>query len=87
MKCPKCKKGNVTCVDSVTTPANEILRRKKCLKCKHVFFTVEEVADEDLQEYVKTQLYKHKNDIYRNKEKKCSLVEKELKSLNGKLKF
>lgn len=40
MKCPKCA-GEVRVRDTTYTEENEIYRRRKCLDCGHVFYTME----------------------------------------------
>lgn len=62
MRCPKCNTEYAATVDSVTTPANEVLRKKKCPECGHVFFSVEEAVDEDTEAYVKTRLYRYRRE-------------------------
>lgn len=45
MKCPKCA-GDVRVRDTTYTEENEIYRRRKCLDCGHVFYTMEfEIED------------------------------------------
>ena len=46
MVCPKCG-GKVHVVDNVNTNENETYRQKECLKCRHVFYTVEFEVDND----------------------------------------
>ena len=41
MKCPDCG-GDVKVMDSVfNTDQNEVLRKRKCKDCGHVFYTIE----------------------------------------------
>lgn len=52
MNCPKCK-GKLTVCDTVDVEGtNEIYRKRKCLECGHIFFTVEFEVDytEDFEE-------------------------------------
>lgn len=42
MKCPKCNNHKLKTIGIANnTPHNETLRKKKCLKCKNIFYTVE----------------------------------------------
>lgn len=43
MDCPKCK-GLMKVVDSRTLNG-EVIRRRKCIQCKNVMFTIERVSD------------------------------------------
>lgn len=41
LKCPKCGNGKLYGVESITTPENEVYRRRKCCNCGYMFVTVE----------------------------------------------
>lgn len=59
MKCSKCN-GDIRVVDSVHTPDNETIRKRKCKKCGYIFYTVEEeapVTDELMEKYHKYYRY------------------------------
>ena len=43
MDCPKCK-GLMKVVDSRTLDG-EVIRRRKCIKCKYTLWTIERVSD------------------------------------------
>ena len=43
MVCPKCS-GKVGVIDNVNV-VNDIYRKRRCVDCKHVFFTAEFVVD------------------------------------------
>lgn len=43
MVCPKCS-GKVKVIDNVNV-ANDIYRKRRCVNCKHVFFTAEFEAE------------------------------------------
>lgn len=40
MRCPKCS-GAVRAIDTRRTEENEIYRKRKCVACRHVFYTLE----------------------------------------------
>ena len=46
MICPKCKSARLGVMDSVDdNDANETYRKRKCLECGNIFFTVEFEAE------------------------------------------
>jgi predicted Zn finger-like uncharacterized protein len=45
--CPECS-SKVYVVDSVNTPDNKILRKRKCVLCGHIFYTSESEAAKDV---------------------------------------
>ncbi|MCM1363418.1 MAG: hypothetical protein NC215_00340 [Ruminococcus sp.] len=62
MKCPECGNGKLYGVDSVTTPENEVYRRRKCGACGHTFVTVEfEVEYDNSVQKVWRKHYQEKN--------------------------
>ena len=47
MYCPKCK-GKIGVLDSVyNNDENEILRKRKCKECGHIFYTIEFEVEQD----------------------------------------
>lgn len=46
MLCEKCK-GKTKVIDGCNTDQNERYRRRICLECGHIFYTVEFIVEED----------------------------------------
>lgn len=60
MKCPICE-GDIKVIDSVNGSDNVIYRKRRCDKCKHVFYTAEFEVTPD------SQFKREWNDHYRNR--------------------
>lgn len=62
MRCPKCSKTRIKKVKEVEVPWNEMYRKKRCLDCGHVFYTVEFEAEPNRRFMKEWELYGFKAD-------------------------
>lgn len=70
MVCPKCE-GKVRVIDNVSTPDNEMLRKRVCLDCGEITFSIEHTVSPgtELSELMKKWQEHHRFNPDKRKEK------------------
>lgn len=70
MNCPKCS-GEVRARDTIHTAENEIYRKRKCISCGHVFYTLEfEVENNDSFQAEWRRILRTKKNAWKKKRRK-----------------